>query len=331
MAPEDHAIVVGIRIYPGMSSLQGPCNDAEAFRAWLSRPDGGNVKAAKIRFLVTDQFPPPTGVANARPLADEIHALFRPLVSKGAIDGRQGRRLYIYMAGHGFSDPQDMDTAALYAANAQLTFPLHVAGTAYAEWFRRQATFDEIVLIMDCCRATTPMNEIVPPQLPTLSGSAQAKNVRTFYAYATCWSGVARERRFSGAVRGIFTHALLDAFDNALPGHAQRVTGTAISDYVHNSHYFVNPPDIKLNPIKDVVFAVRQRAATLQVRLRVNPFEGGEHVVVTDTDGTVVFEAGPLTTDTVTVDEPAGFYKAAVKGTSRSTLFEIPKDHETTV
>ncbi len=43
MAKDDWAIVVGIRFYPELDNLDGPENDAKAFRNWLVSPTGGAV------------------------------------------------------------------------------------------------------------------------------------------------------------------------------------------------------------------------------------------------------------------------------------------------
>ena len=107
-----------------------------------------------------------------------------PFVAKG-LQGRVGQRLYIFVAGHGFSDPKDLKTTGLYTANAQDLFAFNVGVTAYAEWFRRHAVFDEIVLIMDCCRTINPLHVVSQPPLPSYESSPRADRIRWFYAFAS--------------------------------------------------------------------------------------------------------------------------------------------------
>ncbi len=183
MGKDDYAVVIGIRTYPSMSPLEGPCRDAQDFYEWLRKSNGGDVPEPNVKMLITDQFQDPDETEH--PLTDEIHLLFKDFVQHGHMahmSGQSlGRRLYIYMAGHGFSEVGDGTQAALYAANASPSFAFNVAGTKYAEWFRRNAVFEEIVLVMDCCRTTSLVSEITAPPLPKTGGSPNSKKVKTFY------------------------------------------------------------------------------------------------------------------------------------------------------
>lgn len=189
MAQNDYAIVVGIDTYPGLSPLGGPCKDAQAFYDWLVDDKYGNVPSDHVDILLTSDFhpPDPTSIHDVHPLEGEVNSLFRPFVVKGIKKEVAGHRLYIYMAGHGFGDPEDIDTAALYAADAEPTYASHIAGTVYAKWLKRNGVFDEIVLIMDCCRTVIPMWGIRPPLLPKTSNPGRVPKIRTVYAYATNW------------------------------------------------------------------------------------------------------------------------------------------------
>jgi hypothetical protein len=327
---DDHAIVVGINEYPGLSSLSGPCADAQEFVGWLEDSDGGDVPGTQIHSLLTTHFHPPgpNGIGDVHPVEDEVNNLFRPLVTLGMSQGRAGRRLYVYLAGHGFSDASDMESAALYAANAEFTFAPHVAGTAYANWFRRNGTFDEIVLLMDCCRTTSPMQSIRPPPLPNTNNPSMAAKVKTFYAYGTSWGAVARERPMDGSIRGIFTTALLRAIKNAIPNERGRVTGQILKNYIHNIFDDVAggtdtaPPDIKVDSSKDIAFVEGKQAAEFPVRVRLASHIGDERLLVTDGSGKKVKELD-CTEDSLVLDLLPGFYKALIVGTDRSKLFEV--------
>jgi hypothetical protein len=300
-------------------------------RDWLLADDGGGaVPHDKLTLLITTDFHPPgpTGVNDVHPVENEVNNVFRPLVMAGLHQGRVGRRLYIYMAGHGFSDPADMDSAALYAADAEPMFAPHVAGTAYADWFRRNGVFEEIVLVMDCCRTVTPLQSIRPPPLPNTSKPGMAAKVRTFYAYGTSWGAAARERRMDGTVRGIFTEAFLSALRHARPNRQGRVTGQVVKDYIHNvigevaGGMTVDPPEIRVDSSRDVTFAERDAAPRLTVRVTLLAPAHGKRVVISDGMGRDVahldYAQGPLE-----VELEPGLYKAMVADSERGHLIEL--------
>lgn len=330
MAADDRAIVVGIRTYPGFSRLEGPCHDAEAFCDWLVDPDGGELDPGHVSLLLTSHFhpPEPSGVADAHPVEDEIHELFRSLLPDAALQRRIGRRLYLYFAGHGFGDPADMQSAALYAANADPFLVPHIAGTGYAEWFRRSGAFDEVVLIMDCCRIAAPLFSIRMPPLPRITAASRAGSVRRFYAFAAGWNGVARERAMDGKVRGIFTVAFIDALRLAPGNRLGRVTGSLVKDFLHNhidtvaGDVPISPPEVELDTSREILFASRAATPVTAVHIRLAPSVGGETVVILDGSRT---EVGRETVDSSELDLALapGIYKAYVDGTDREVLFEV--------
>jgi len=327
VAKTDQAVVIGIRTYPSMGSLRGPCRDAEEFRKWLLRTDGGDVPENNIHFLITDDFPNPDETDH--PWANDIERLFRPLADKGLelVHGREslGRRLYIYMAGHGCSQSGQMDEVALLAADAGSAVSPNVAATRWAKWFRTNAVFDEIVLIMDCCRTTNPFFTMsVPPVGPT--GSGRRNKVKTFYAFATCDGAAAREaERPDGTWAGIFTDALIEAFDSAVADENGRVNGSAVANYVHQKIGEKQTPEFDVKHRKEILFAQRDTVSTKQVPIRLEPFAGGETVVIQDH---AKKEQKRLTPDTASFEVPleAGIYKAIVENTARHQLFEVPTD-----
>src|SRR5215204_5237951 len=156
MAEDDFAILVGIQRYPNIRSLNGPERDASDFRQWVQQ-DGG-VPEDNIFQVLTSEFE-----LDAEPTMEQVEREFGKLRRqvKAYIDQKgQAHRLYIYLAGHGFS--WDVNNAALLTANSDYGYDrgYHIAGRAYAEWFRNAAYFREIVLLMDCCRteySNTPM------------------------------------------------------------------------------------------------------------------------------------------------------------------------------
>ncbi|MEM8885813.1 MAG: caspase family protein [Planctomycetota bacterium] len=327
----DRAVVVGISAYPGLRSLQGPCHDARRFRDWLVRPDGGGLTPGAVRMLLTDDFPAPTGVDDAHPVVAELDDLFRPLVKEAALQNHVDGRLFIFVAGHGFADSDDIDSAALLAANAEALFPVHLAVEKYAEFFRRTYAFRELILVMDACRTTNPLHEIGSPPLPAVQPHPRASRVKYFRGYGASFNHVARERAFNGGtVQGIFTMAFLDALESARPNQAGRVNGTAIKRHIHNriaaiaGDVAIAPPDIAADEDKDVFFVHRAQSG-IDVAFTFPDAYVGHELVVEFGDRTL---SGRFAIDgpALTVPLAPGLYKVYVDGTDASHLIEVPHD-----
>jgi len=160
-----HAILLAINSYPGLTDLQGPELDADEFRAWLEAPDGGNVPLANIDVIKSSQFPPDPDPYKAQPAETAFRAALQRLLFNGnAFKGRVGERLYLFFAGHGFASRQ-LNEAALYSAQATKVDPDHIAGKRYATRIVNSAAFDEVILIMDCCRDVDLSDSIRDPTM----------------------------------------------------------------------------------------------------------------------------------------------------------------------
>jgi hypothetical protein len=239
MAADDHAIVVGITKYPALGDLQGPENDANDFATWLVEPGGGNVPQANIKTIVSSKYPASGIRKDAQPQLAAISTELELLAEGALLNGRVGRRLYLYLAGHGFA--QTIEDAVLLMANAAVGFTgFNIPGRTYANWFTEAGAFDEVILFMDCCREATMLAQKNEPPWDRVIGGQAAER---YYTFATQWSRAAREGPWgtNGAPRGIFTLALM----SGLRGGAERdadgqVTGQALESYVIN--YIRNDP-----------------------------------------------------------------------------------------
>ena len=250
--PTDYAVVVGIDWYPVLGPLGGPRRDAESFAAWLRNPAGGGLDPARVRTILSpDPAPAPAAGVAPRPVVsevqDELDAI-DDLARQNNKDGkglRAGRRLYLYFSGHGFSP--DNDETALLMANATLELVgYQVPGRGYANWFFSAGYFDEVVLLMDCCReeyAGAPLNV---PHFKPLKDSTAVNRVKLFYAYATKWSRLARERVMNdGKTRGVFTTALLAGLGGAAADPSGNVTTRSLGSYLfQNMRNFLAPADL---------------------------------------------------------------------------------------
>jgi Caspase domain len=257
MASDDWAVVVGISAYPDLAppALNGPENDAKSVAVWLRSPTGGNVPKRQIQLILSSDYRQPfADVYSAKPTGQKVqeaigrlHQIGRQNKDAGKPE-TVGRRLYLYLAGHGFA-PSD-DQTALLSANANRTDigpGYHILGPYNADWFARAGYFSEIVLIMDCCRETYTAPSLNKPY-GVMINRKKLDGVRRFHAFATQWSGLSRERLMAdGVVRGIFTTALLAGLKGAA-SVSGKVTTVTLRDYLYSDMIkFLSPGDL-LNP-----------------------------------------------------------------------------------
>lgn len=235
----DHAILIGIRDYPTLlgdeqaNVLQGPINDVEAVKAWLLDPRGGGfIDDSTIHVIISAGGASPTEVELEQVLS-HLMQLAEDSNDKGT-GLRVGERLYLFMAGHGFSP--ERSNACLYTANARPGFNAHVHATGWLNWLQDSAFFDEFVLWMDCCMdrmATGPVRD------PLLAGPATDVPPRaSFVAFAAQRPLKAVENPIpadAGKVHGVFTWALLEGLRGAAVDQNGRVTGRSLADWVRNA------------------------------------------------------------------------------------------------
>lgn len=263
----DFAVVVGLQHYPaiddpanGKPPLSGPENDANDFYKWVRSPEGGNVPEHNAKLILSSQYDPVTAAdfLQAKPAELDVVAAFEKL--KNASMDKQakgfgsviGRRLYIYMSGHGIS-PTPFGTriakeTGLLMSNADPNnigaARYHVPGTYTATWFCENDCFEEVFLFMDCCRD----NVIVPSSNLYLPPKGDSQVSKKFYAYATRWSRRAKEKMFDGRMQGIFTRTLLMALKGASaepdPADPAKgvITGASLKSYLYrNMKEFIDP------------------------------------------------------------------------------------------
>lgn len=256
MNPDDYAIVVGISSYPGLgkqgqtADLQAATTDAEDIAQWLVLPAGGGLTDDKVHVqLVTAKtLPAPQFPGIAQPQAFAVRQAFRNLDDiaqenlRTTGKTRIGRRLYIYMSGHGFS-PQRR-AGALYTGDASSRDPLHSNASGWLDWFQEMAYFDEYVLWMDCC-----MDRIFAVVLEatfTNKGAITAEAGPTFIGLAAHRSLKTVERLIDGKMRGVFTWTLLQGLKGAAVDPAtNEVNGRSLGDHLINAlKQYLTPEDL---------------------------------------------------------------------------------------
>ncbi|MFI5453908.1 MAG: caspase family protein [Isosphaerales bacterium] len=340
---KDWAIIVGVQKYPGVSDLNGPENDAKDFRDWVVSPRGGDVPPSNVRVILTSDYPLFTTLKQARPITSDVEAAFDDLyelVWPDRMTYNPGRRLYIYMAGHGI-EPQADHTALLMANAAERRFGYHILGKAYADWFFRSVSFEEILLFMDCCRDHYPSTHLNNLKWDDTYDHRAVDKVKYLYGFGAVWSKTSRERTVGVETHGVFTTALLAGLRGAASRPDNLITAASLRDYLNeNMKNFLAPEDQKnpevpkqpvftLNPSTGEGFVIASAPAkTYQVEIGLAADTLGREVEVRNG---IKFEVvGKKVADTVTweLDLPRGTYLAQILSLGRQKTFTVPSGKE---
>jgi hypothetical protein len=265
MVPKDYALIVGIDSYPDtfLGKLEGACNDAADFAKWLVEARGKDVECFTLLSDAQGTTP------KLGDLLEEVKKILK--LSEGR-EKRIGRRLYIFLAGHGVGP--ELDEAALLTVDTDTKsgFLPYLAGRLCANLFRGQALFEEVLLFMDCCRDVD--RELPPPAFPFKKNPDHgAHRVKHFYIYATGFGRQSREKDFGGKKYGIFSRALLDGLRGEAADGDGRITGWRLERYL-KSHMGGDQsidPDID----QDLILADGLPPKTAQVTLTLSEPDRG--------------------------------------------------------
>jgi|GEM_PF-1204727 len=239
---DDYAILVGISKYwdnDYFPELKGPPNDLDLMTGWLTSPDGGNVNPEHItRISSPDNIKIGANTDNFPPGYAEFFSAYKKLVTdeKGTFKHFPSR-LYLYFSGHGFCERiSENPQATLYAAMATPNMAENIAGTDYANKTKENAIFNEIVLIMDCCRDAEFTRPIQKAPI-NISGNSNSSNVKLFCIYAAPKGGKAQERRIDDKYYSLFTHAFFKAFSEVKPHSSpfDKITSTELKNHLLES------------------------------------------------------------------------------------------------
>lgn len=227
---QHYAIILAISHYPGLSHLKGTAGDGAAFRDWLIASDGGRVPAANIQLLssrdVDATLPPDQAQPTVATFKQALNKWLMPEPSRRWVP-RVGERLYLFMAGHGFTSGTRDDDPGLLTADAQRGDMNHIPGRQYADRIVNAGFFDEVVLVMDCCQDQSYASQLQPLTWspPEEFSSDKVKCLRAFGAHR---GRKAFELELDGVWRGIFSYSLIQALRTGMPDQEGWVSGSAI-------------------------------------------------------------------------------------------------------
>lgn len=283
--PDDHAIVVGINHYlPGIEWLRGALNDCQLFCEWLVDETGGGLNPANITYYGSKDPP------DQLPFRDQIEDLMLRFFQRRLETGKPvGRRLYIFMSGHGVAPPNsDEDDCGLVMANALPTALRALVGGKAAKRVRRAALFEEVFLVMDCCQEVAGM-VVADCGLPDFSDPTLGK--RPFlHVLAAGWGSTTAERMMSHPTKpdadplhhGVLTHALLQGLKLATDATGE-ITAASLKPFVRQTvqamleagdprlpsiQFEEDLPPMSFGKSKGVQVTLKLRAGTVDYRVR---------------------------------------------------------------
>jgi hypothetical protein len=350
MNEEDYAIVVGVRRYPmfgktedAPNDLKGPDRDATAIYDWLTDPARGGVPKSQATLIRSMDYPDPFPDSSlAEPQAHAITAAFDRLHAisskndKAGKGRRIGRRLYVYMSGHGFA--QRRAEAAVFTANATRERTHHIYASAWSEWFANAGYVDEVVIWMDCCMTF----ELSVPMQPAGYRIRQSpgRGGKVFAAYAARFPLLAVENHMpDGEFHGVFTYTLLQGLTGeAAEPDTLEITTDSLRSYLinamrHNiSDTDLMDPAVSQEPdfglLDPIVFGKVDRVPEHPVTFTFPPGATGRTFAVQTGVPLTTVLSRPITSERETVCLPRGVYFARIDELGWLRDFTIVGGHD---
>ena len=218
VVPRSYAVVIGISHYqnlPDNLQLQFPERDAQSMYTILISPEGGNFKAENVHVLTGSK-------ATLAAIRREIDT-WLPSVAK------EGDRVLVYFAGHGFMyqgkgylAPYDFRRDAIAASG----LPMDELGVAIGS--KIQATYK--VLLTDACHS----GAITPDETQALNNSLSTLNSSLFSLTASRDRESSFESPELDGGHGVFTYYVTEGMAGAADyDHDGLVTADELAEYVH--------------------------------------------------------------------------------------------------
>jgi tetratricopeptide (TPR) repeat protein len=218
--PRSYAVIIGISRYQNLTAkqqLQFPERDAQAIKTILINPEGGSFKEENVHMLIGPQ-------ATLARVRDEIDNW---LPSKS----RDGDRVLIYFAGHGFIDPSsgraylapyDIDPRRISATG----YPMDELGSVIGG--KIQATSK--ILLTDACHSgaispedTQNINHTLTDLSRSLFSLTASRDRESSYETSELEGG-----------HGVFTYYVVQGLEGAADTNRDGiVTADELAEYVH--------------------------------------------------------------------------------------------------
>jgi hypothetical protein len=261
MSAEDYAIVIGLSAYPKLgpppADLQGPENDAKAIHKWLVSKNGGAVPAPQARLLVSSQYAKKGRPPTREDLEQDAFFWIEDIAVRSTRPGNQtrvGRRLYFFLAGHGFSS-DDYSGALLTGDVRSNSSTANIGASLWLQWWKDANYFSEYVMWMDCCM--NRMSSVEPGKAPLIAVNRGGGGPESIVMFAARRPLLALEKPLppNGEVHGVFTSALVDGLNGAARDpHSGLINGATLANWLRNafekrlSAEEKNNPDISKGP-----------------------------------------------------------------------------------
>lgn len=251
----DYALVVGIDkyIFPDLENLEGAGNDAKEFVKWLEDAcSDGDLGSGQIISKFAE--------ANYSDLSILVTRLLDQV-------GKGGRRLYVFLAGHGSG--KSIKDAYLYSSeHSRLN---QACWDIIQDVTRVGRLFREVILFADCCR--TIATDAHPYTMRMQIDSSGAPNMH-FYCLGCVDGETVEEQLSDGTVHGIFSDNLLRALHGRAVGAVDakgQVTAYSLATYLRSASAGLKPdfdPNDDDDYLRKIVLArgFPPRRRTLEIR-----------------------------------------------------------------
>jgi hypothetical protein len=269
------------------------------FYEWARSREGGDIADEARAHLVRVSEPPPALVTEARPDSRDLARFFDNLneAARQTPGRRVGRRLYMFLAGHGGDLEHGVEReTVLLTADATPEAGNHFATRLWAAWVAAERFFEEILLIVDCCRRALPP---IPLTQPTRRAAAPMGQPSTFaWVFSAPIGQKALERKDEeGIDRGVFTAKLLQGLKGEAADERGEVRVQRLFDWLEDN--LAETPQTQVSPRRGDFLICAPRSAA-------------SHSLSTAQPSDVTRAGLPLRGGTLTFEAPIGVQIEAV-------------------
>jgi Caspase domain len=281
----DFAIIVGINDYQELKNLNGPVDDAIAFRDWLLSPMGGDMPPDNCKFISAGRNP-------YIPTQDLIDNALNEIIGP---DGGDYRRLYFFFAGHGIGI--DWNTNGLCLPSWTNRFRnKSISSKGYLDYTVGSSFFQEIYFFLDCCRDRLINAYAMPPTLGYAKPRGQG--VASLVLYASDFDNAAGEsidEDTQSTIRGYFSRALIAGLNGAAADANGTITATGLVNFTQRKTLELAQADNESQTVTPQFYAPGRTMDELIIK---------EGIPVKLTDVTIVFlTAGQVKLSSPTLED----------------------------